>query len=301
MSDLDFDELNFGQGWINDPLEVEEVMKADGIKSLAEAIGPQSGERAVRTDLTVYLEKVHGNPWYLHQGSCGSCVAFGAALACDVLAAIQIVEQGMEKPEGRTDPMTIYWGSRREIGEGKIWGQGSVGVWAAKYLKDYGVLPQAKYPAIDLSKYDAGVCCGVNARLGVPDSLETIARQHPVKAYAQVNTFEELATAIENGYPVTVASDQGFSRQRDADGFARPQGSWAHQMCIVGVRHDKPGALVANSWGAYYTGGPANMSPATKWVAAATIERMLRAGDSFALSDLTGWERKGLNYARLNW
>ena len=298
---LDFDELNFGQGWVCDPLAVEKVIKADGIKSLAEAIGPQSGDRAVRTDLTVYLKKVYGDTWHLHQGSCGSCVAFGAALACDILTSIQIIDNGMEKPAGRTDPMTIYWGSRVEIGGSKLWGQGSVGAWAAKYLKDYGVIPQAHYPEMDLSKYDASVCCGGRARSGVPDSLETIARQHPVKAYAQVNTFEELATAIENGYPVTVASDQGFSKQRDADGFARPQGSWAHQMCVVGVRHDKPGALVANSWGAYYTGGPADMSPATKWVAAATIEHMFRSGDSFALSDLTGWERKGLNYGRLNW
>lgn len=298
---LDFDELNFGQGWVCDPLAVEKVMKADGIKSLAEAIGPQIGDRAVRTDLTVYLKKVYGDTWYLHQGSCGSCVAFGAALACDILTSIQIIDNGMEKPAGRSDPMTIYWGSRVEIGGSKLWGQGSVGAWAAKYLKDYGVIPQAHYPEMDLSKYDASVCCGGRARSGVPDSLETIARQHPVKAYAQVNTFEELATAIENGYPVTVASNQGFSKQRDDDGFARPQGSWAHQMCIVGVRHDKPGALVANSWGAYYTGGPADMSPATKWVAAATIEHMFRSGDSFALSDLTGWERKGLIYGRLNW
>lgn len=300
MSDLDFDNLNFGQGWICDPEAVAAVIKADGIKSLAEEIGPQGGERTIKTDLTVYLKKVHGEQWYLHQGSCGSCVAFGAALACDVLAAIQIVDHGMEKPEGRTDPMTIYWGSRREIGEGKIWGQGSVGAWAAKYLKDYGVLPQAKYPAIDLSKYDAGVCCGANARLGVPDSLEAIARQHPVMAYAQVNTFEELATAIENGYPVTVASNQGFSKARDEQGFARPQGNWGHQMCVVGVRHDRPAALIANSWGAYFT-GECDISPACFWADASTVSHMLRAGDSFALSDLSGWDRKGLSYARLNW
>jgi hypothetical protein len=296
---LEFDGLNFGQGWIRDPLAVEAVMKADGIKSLAEAIGPQGGERPIKTDLSVYLKKVHGDQWYLHQGSCGSCVAFGAALACDVLAAIQIVDHGMEKPEGRTDPMTIYWGSRVEIGGGKLWGQGSVGAWAAKYLKDYGVLPQAKYPDIDLSKYDSGVCCGGHAKSGVPDSLETIARRHPVKAYAQVNTFEELATAVESGYPVTIASSQAFSKQRDSEGFAKPQGNWDHQMCVVGVRHDRPGALIANSWGAYFT-GECDISAACFWADANTVMHMLRAGDSFALSDLSGWDRKGLAFGRLN-
>ena len=301
MSDLDFSALN-GQGWINDPEAVQAVIQADGIRPITEHIVVTAGgERPIKTDLSVYLKKVHGEQWYLNQGTCGSCVAFGAAIACDALAAIEIVDHAMEKPPGRTDPMTIYWGSRVEVGRNRLWGQGSVGAWAAKYLKDYGVLPQARYPAIDLSKYDAGFCCGVNARLGVPYSLETIARQHPVKAYAQVNTFEEVAAAIENGYPVTVASNQGFSKARDAEGFARPQGSWGHQMCILGVRHDRPGALIANSWGAYYTGGPADMSPATKWVDANTVSHMLRAGDSFALSNLAGWDRKGLSFGKLNW
>jgi len=295
---LDFDALNLGQGWIADPLAVEAVIKGDGIKPISSHIGA-TGDRPIKTDLSVYLKKVHGDQWYLHQGSCGSCVAFGAALACDVLAAIQIVDHGMEKPVGRTDPMTIYWGSRVEIGGGKLWGQGSVGAWAAKYLKDYGVLPQAKYPDIDLSKYDAGVCCGGRAKSGVPDSLETIARQHPVKAYAQVNTFEELATAVESGYPVTIASNQGFSKQRDSEGFAKPQGSWGHQMCVIGVRHDRPGALIANSWGAYFT-GECGISAACFWADANTVSHMLRAGDSFALSDLAGWERKGLAFGRLN-
>ena len=282
MSDLEYDGLNFGTGWIPDPLAVERVMKADGIKSLAEVIGSRGGERPIKADLTVYLKKVHGEQWYLNQGTCGSCVAFGAAIACDTLAAIDIVDHAMEKPLGRTDPMSIYWGSRVEVGGNKLWGQGSVGAWAAKYLKDYGVIPQAKYPEIDLSVYSSAVCCGGHARTGVPDGLESVA------------SIERLTSS-------TATSNQGFSKARDAEGFARPQGSWGHQMCILGVRHDRPGALIANSWGAYYTGGPADMSPATKWVDANTVSHMLRAGDSFALSNLAGWDRKGLSYARLNW
>jgi hypothetical protein len=176
-----------------------------------------------------------------------------------------------------------------------------VGAWAAKWLKDYGVIPQAKYPAIDLTTYDASVCCGSQDKSGVPDSLEPIARQHPVKTYATVKTFEEAARAIENGYPVTVASNQGFTKMRDSQGFASPQGSWAHQMCCIGVRRDRPGILVANSWGPYYSGGPSGMSPATKWVDASTINRMFSQGDSFALSDIVGWPKKSLSYARLNW
>ena len=301
MSDLEYDGLNFGTGWVADPQAVAEVIKSDGVQAVGAYLAPNGG-RQEKTDLTVYLKKVYGEQWHLNQGTCGSCVAFGAAIACDALAAIQIVDHAMDKPQGRTDPMSIYWGSRVEVGGNRLGGgQGSVGAWAAKYLKDYGVLPQVKYPEIDLSVYSSAVCCGRNARTGVPDSLESVARQHPVKSYAQVNSFEDVARAIECGYPVTVASNQGFSKARDEQGFARPQGSWGHQMCILGVRHDRPGALIANSWGAYYTGGPADMSPATKWVDSKTIEHMLRSGDSFALSDFTGWPIKSLSFARLNW
>ena len=297
--ELDFSGLNF-QGWVNDPAWVQEIIAADSVKPVGEYLAPNGG-RVERTDLTLYLKKLYGDKWYLMQGSCGSCVAFGAALAVDILTAIQVVDNGAERPPGRTDPTTIYWGSRVEIGGGRIMGQGSVGAWAAKWLKDYGVIPQGSYPGIDLTTYDAAVCCGRQSRQGVPDSLEPIARQHPVKSYAQVRSFEEMARAIENGYPVTVASNQGFTKHRDEQGFASPSGSWAHQMCIVGVRHDRPGALLANSWGPYYSGGPADLSPAVKWVDSRTIERMLSQGDSFALSDLAGWKPKGLNYARLNW
>ena len=298
MSDeLNFDGLNF-QGWVNDPAAVQAVIESDGIKPVGEYLAPNGG-RTIKTDLTVYLKKVHGEKWYISQGTCGSCVAFGAAIACDTLIAIQVVDHGMDKPSGRTDPMTIYWGSRVEIGGNRLGGQGSVGAWAAKYLKDYGVIPQAKYPEIDLSTYDASVCCGRHARQGVPDGLESVARQHPVKSYAQVRSFEEVARAIENGYPCTVASNQGFSKQRDANGFAKPQGSWGHQMAILGVRHDIPGALIGNSWGQYFQ-GTCDISSSCFWCDARTLERMLGQGDSFALSDFEGWPIKSLSFARLN-
>jgi hypothetical protein len=300
--ELDATLLNFGTGWIDDPDAVKAIISENNVRQVSELIGPtDTSDRRQITDLTIYLEKVYGERWYLNQGSCGSCVAFGAALACDTLVAIEIVERSMNKPTGRTDPMSIYWGSRVEIGGNRLWGQGSVGAWAAKWLKDYGVLTQAEYPGCDLSTYSAAVCCGPNANRGVPNELESIARQHPVKDYAQCKTFEDLTRAIESGYPVTVASNQGFTRKRDAKGFAKPSGNWGHQMVIVGVRHDIPGALIANSWGAYFTGGPDKLSPACFWTDDTTVSRMLRQGDSFAMSNIQGWPGKRLSAIALNW
>lgn len=300
--ELDATLLNFGMGWIDDPIAVDAIISENHVLQVSELIAPTDVfDRRIITDLTTYLKQAYGEKWYLNQGSCGSCVAFGAALACDLLVAIEMIEHSMEKPTGRTDPMSIYWGSRVEIGGNRLWGQGSVGAWAAQWLKDYGVLIQANYPGCDLSTYSAAVCCGSNANRGVPNELEAIARQHPVRDYAQCKTFEELTRAIESGYPVTIASNQGFTRTRDAKGFARPSGRWGHQMVCVGVRHDIPGALIANSWGAYFNGGPDDLSPACFWADDATVGRMLKMGDSFALSNLQGWPRKRLSASSLNW
>lgn len=292
--------LNFGEGWRPDVarIEVPRAIQEDGLRRASAVFKPI--QRRDKVDLTVYLREVWGDQWYLNQGSCGSCVAFGAALACDVLMAIDIVENRKPKPQHRVDPMTIYWGSRVEIGGGRIWGDGSVGVWAAKYLKEYGALPQKQFPEVDLTKYSPSVCCGPNSRRGVPDTLEPTARLHPVKDYVQAKTFDEFVAAIDSGYPVTLASNQGFRMNLDPNGFATPSGSWAHQMCGVGYElGPDPCGYVANSWGACYTGGPPGWCPALKKVRKSTLERMLKQDDSWVLSDFVSFAPKGLDFSRL--
>ena len=39
-------------------------------------------------------------------------------------------------------PEVIYGGSRVEIGGGRIRGDGSIGAWAARWVRDYGVVPR---------------------------------------------------------------------------------------------------------------------------------------------------------------
>lgn len=295
-------EQKFGEGWRPDLAAdaVPRMVAEKNLQGLAFFLAPISAP-SPKADLTTFLRQVWGDRWYLNQGECGSCVAHGAALACDALMAIDIVRNGKSKPSGRTDPMSIYWGSRVEIGGGKLRGEGSVGVWAAEWLKKFGALEQKKYPKVDLSKYDPSVCCGSQSNRGVPDDLEPIARQFPVKNYAQVKSFDEAVYAVDAGYPVTVASDQGFLMQLDANGFATASGTWNHQMCVVGYELDPTPCLwIANSWGACYTGGPAGWCPAVKKVRKATAERMLRQGDSWALSDFVSFSPKGLDWSVLN-
>ena len=290
-------------GWRPDiaATEVPKAIQRDHLRPLASFLVPSGAPDAV--DLTKALEQVWGPAWYLNQGECGSCVAFGAALACDLLTAIEIVAGRRRKPQGRTDPMTIYWGSRVEIGGGRLGrSEGSVGVWAAKYLQQFGTLEQRRYDAANLSIYDPSLCCGSNSYKGVPDALEPIARQYPVRRYAQVTSFDEAVAALAAGYPVTIASAQGFRMRLDVNGFGTASGTWNHQQCVAGYElTPTPCLWVANSWGACYTGGPDGWCPAVMKVRKTTAERMLREGDSWALSDHETFAPKaGLNWSRLN-
>ena len=296
-------------GWRPDlaAIEVPKMVAERDLHGLAFFFAPIA-EPPKRVDLTQWLAKVFGERWYLNQGECGSCVAFGAALACDILMASVIVRNGIGKARHRTDPMSIYWGSRVEIGRNRIRGQGSVGVWACEYLKQYGALPQHKFPEIDLSKYDPSLCCGRLSSQGVPDTLEPTARMHPVAEYAQVKRFDEAVYALSLGSPALICSTQGFQLRRDASGFGVPSRTWSnqpdiagHAQCVVGYElGDDPYLDIANSWGACYSGGHEGQSPAVMKVRKSTADRMLKEGDSWALSGFKGFAGPALDFSSLN-
>jgi hypothetical protein len=102
---------------------------------------------------------------------------------------------------------------------------------------------------------------------------------------ARVTTWAELLAAMKNGYPVTVCSTQGFAAERDAEGFCAPEGVWGHCMLIGGVRSDRPGACILQSWGPEQPTGPATLDQPTYsfWADKSILEGMLAQGDSWAL------------------
>jgi hypothetical protein len=242
-----------------------------------------------------------GPPWYpnINQGSVGSCVGAGNKHGCDVVQATAILagSRATWKPAA-VEP--IYAGSRVEVGGGRIRGDGSVGAWAAKWLSDRGgMVPMEKVGRYDLTSYSAERAREWG-RSGVPDDLEPAAREHPVKGAALVRTWPDVLRAIQQGYPVVVCSDQGFTMARDAEGFARPSGTWAHCMVFIGARGgSRPGAFCLNSWGdKVHTGPvwPADAPVAGFWVDSSIVQRMVAQGDSFALSDVVGFPRRRLDW-----
>jgi len=229
----------------------------------------------------------------------GDCVSQGAALAVDILRAWGVVVEGREwVAETATEP--IYALSRVEIGKGALGsGDGSVGAWAAEAVRQYGTLVRIPYGSFDLSEYNpARASQWGMPRAGLPDVLEPYAREHLVRSVTQVRTWTEFCDAIHSGYPVTIASNQGFTETRDSQGFAKPSGTWAHQMCATAYDDlsARKGGLIQNSWGAWNSGPIAYDQPeGSFWADKAVIERMLAAEDSWAFSDYEGFPAKKMN------
>ncbi|MGE0761268.1 MAG: hypothetical protein AB7O38_29920 [Pirellulaceae bacterium] len=244
-------------------------------------------------------------PW--DQNPAGTCVSFGYAMAVTVLKAVEIVlgsEHERWVAPVATEP--IYALSRVEVGNGQAGrGDGSLGAWAAKAVRTYGVLMQQQYGQHDLSQYDYRRARAWGAPgAGLPDDLEPLAAEHLVETTSLVTTWEQTRDALANGYPVPVCSTQGFEpaggKRRDAQGFAKPNGRWDHCMCFIAVDDDskRPGALCINSWGASWISGPRRHAQpeGSFWVDAEVVERMVRQGDTFALSRFQGFPNRNFDF-----
>lgn len=232
----------------------------------------------------------------------GSCVGWGWALSCDILAACDVLLRN--EPEsfgGRVLEASVYAFSRVEVrGSRNLGGDGSYGGAAAKAVTKYGTLHYGiDYGNGDRFTDNSGSREKEWGRDGVPDRLEPFAAQHKVSTVALTSTFEDAARAIQNGYPVAVCSMRGFSMTL-RDGYLKPMGSWAHCMMFAGVRwKPRPALLCVNSWGDCYTGTvdqglPPQFQRSSGWVEASVCTSMLSGQDSFAVSGYAGFPPRTL-------
>lgn len=211
----------------------------------------------------------------------GDCVGFGHGHGVDLLQCVEIA-LGEPSEFRETDTEFIYATSREAAG---ILGRqdGSYGSAAVSAMTTYGVVSREMLGA-------DGPYSGQRAKQwgysGAPQAIKALAAAFKLGSAARVGTWDELTAAIRNGYPVSICSNQGFSLQRDADGFCPPKGSWGHCMVIAGVRFDRPGACILQSWGPDQPVGPTALDQPSYsfWADKAVVERILAQGDSWALA-----------------
>lgn len=289
-------------GWVDDQGSVESVMQELPFPIFGDVWSPIKDSGKGRVVLLYEIVKKVAGSFPIRKQLIGDCVSMGAAYAVDAIKAVDIfIKNEMEEWVAETSTEDIYGGSRVQIGKGRIGtGDGSVGAWAAQYVNKYGALARQKYGNIDLTKYNSKTAkaWGMPGK-GVPQELIPFCKEHPVEVVSQVYTYAEVRDLIANGYAVTVASSQGFSSKRDSEGFARPEGTWPHQMAILGVddSYKRPSVLIQNSWGVWNSGPKRHNQPdGSFWVDADVLEkRMLSKKDSWAFSGYGGFKARKLN------
>ncbi len=239
----------------------------------------------------------------------GDCVSMGWGRGMNDLLIIDAVNSGGATTFSKENTVATepaYAGGRVEIGKGRLSGDGSIGSWQAKWGIDYGVILRENHGAgdLDLRTYNGAKARKWGARgNGCPDALEPGAKLHPCSATTKVQTADAATIFLANLNPITIASNQGFTRKRNKDGTCDPSGSWAHQMVLRGVCILSTGKLVyivQNSWGNYLgstnnvittaSGRTVELPPGAFAVEAGEMEnRILRSGDCWALAGARGW------------
>lgn len=290
-------------GWVNDPVAVEEVVSQLPYRTFADtpAFAMSADELPDNWYLWDFARQVTGNllpP--ANQGQVGSCVAFGTARAIEYTICAEIVN-GQKEEYAKLVEEILYGGSRVEIGGGRLgYGDGSIGAWAASFVKKYGILDRKVYGKYDFTKYSESRCRDYG-RYGVPNDIEPEVKKHPVKETVMVTTTEEARKALFQGFGIAICSGQGFSMRRDSNGICRASGSWAHCMCLCGwaTIEGKLYFRIDNSWGANaHTGptGPGSPGPEGFYATASVVAGMLAEKDSFAFSAVEGFPMRKIRW-----
>lgn len=213
----------------------------------------------------------------------GDCVSFGHGHANDLLQCLELVLGDGDSGEyAETDTEFIYATSREVAGIlGR--GDGSYGSAAIKAMTTLGVVSREMLGSDGAYSGSRAKSWG---RTGAPADAKAKAAAFKLGGGALVRTWDELVAALRNGYPVTICTARGFNMTRDAQGFCRMQGRWGHCMFVAGVRFDREGACVVQSWGPDTPGGTLALDQPTFsfWADRSAIESILGEGDSWAIS-----------------
>lgn len=284
-------DFSFSPGWRG--IDDNQRALAAGLPTLSQAAPHLIAEAADSTEpiLLYRAWKAVLGDYPAYPSQCrGDCVSFGHGHGNDLL---QCVEIGLGEPfvYQPTDPTFLYGESRKLAGILRS-GDGSYGAAAIQAMTTVGMVsvamlgPKGEYTGARVDDW---------GHHGPPADVEAKAAAYKLGGAAQVSSWDELVAALKNGYPVTECSNFLPGQTRDADGFVKPSGHGGHCQVIVGVRFDRPGVCIANSWGADYYNGPCELDcpPFAYWIDRDVFESWIAgSGDNWALSKTPGFEKR---------
>lgn len=241
--------------------------------------------------------------WTRQNQPIGSCCGWGSSHVADcTISADLLMRKERESWGGRTIEGVTYGLSRVEVQGGRpnYGGDGSSGWAVAQALTKFGTLQYGR--DYNGKVYVPGKISADQerewGRNGIPADLERIAAEHKFDTCTKIVDFEAAATAIQNGYAVMVASNEGWSMVLD-HGWCQGNDNWPHLMAFTGVVWDKdrgPGLYCQNSWADCYRGTfdetlPVQFRRSGCYVPEKRCDRMLRCwgGDSFAVAGFNGF------------
>lgn len=285
-------------GWLGEKVAKEQWDLIKGSSSFREF--PKALVNAGNKRMMLYevCRKLLGKDTVNYPQEIGDCVSFGAKNATEYLMCCERLLKGDLEKFRPVFPPYFYGTGRIYIGGGQLGNEdGSLGSWMADAVIRFGVLCADEPGVPQYSGTVAKAWGGSRTGRQYLDKWKPIAEIHPIKSAAKINNWNELVSAICNGYPCTVASNQGFNMEASSDGFHHPNGNWGHQMCFIGVDGDykDPYAIILNNWGDVHgrlkdfnTGD--NLPIGVLRVRKNVAESMIYAGETFAYSNFQGFE-----------
>lgn len=148
----------------------------------------------------------------------GDCVSFGAKNAIEYLICCEVLMGGDREKFRNIFPPYLYGTGRVQIGGGRLRGDGSLGSWMAEAVIKYGAIAADEE---GVPTYSGSLARKWGAPPGPPNQFLEVGKQHPVKVAAKIESWDALVAAICNGYPCTVASNQGFGTVEPKSGEIR--------------------------------------------------------------------------------
>lgn len=220
-------------------------------------------------------------------GSCGGAATSGGlnVLQCNQIAS------GRRNDTFKTVSRAWCYVGAREMTGIRGGGDGVIAPSPLEWCKAKGVVNQEESGD---TNYDSDQVSLAWDRRGIPKDMMEAGQDNLIAEMAPCYNFQEAADVISSGGVVMVASDQGFTMQRDRYGVCQPRGVWQHYMYFAAVLTLPDGRRVlgcGQSWGQNVPGGPTldGCPDYVFGVEERVVNRMLGQRVSTAVTTFAGW------------